>query len=396
MTAFLVFLIAYTLSQFYRSFLAVIAPELATEIGLSAADLGNISATWFWVFALSQFIVGIALDRLGPRRTVPAFMVAAVAGAFLLSRAQSAEACMLANGLIGLGCSPIYMGALYTFGRTQPASRFAYYSAILLGFGSLGNLLGATPLAKASEAIGWRPAFVVIAGVTALAALMVLAFVRDPPRAAPESGTDRAGPISGLVEILSIRALLPLLPITLVSYAVMLAERGLWIGPYFAEVHGLEPVPRGNAVLAMAVAMSLGPLIYGPIDRMVGWHKPVVIVGSLATAGLFLTLALIPGLTVGPATGLLAAIGAVGMTYTSLLAHARRYFPAHLLGRGITSINFLFFAGAGLLQPLSGRLVASMTQQGAAPAEIFSTLHLTFGLLLAGATFIYLFSREEH
>lgn len=44
MLAFLVFLIGYTLSQFYRSFLAVIAPELSAELHLSATDLGNISA----------------------------------------------------------------------------------------------------------------------------------------------------------------------------------------------------------------------------------------------------------------------------------------------------------------------------------------------------------------
>ena len=55
MLLFLVFLLAYTLSQFYRSFLAVIAPGLAAELGLTASDLANVSAAWFAVFALAQF-----------------------------------------------------------------------------------------------------------------------------------------------------------------------------------------------------------------------------------------------------------------------------------------------------------------------------------------------------
>ncbi len=46
MRAFLIFLAAYVLSQFYRSFLAVIAPELAQELGLDAQALGNLQAVW--------------------------------------------------------------------------------------------------------------------------------------------------------------------------------------------------------------------------------------------------------------------------------------------------------------------------------------------------------------
>ena len=112
MTTFVIFLFPYTLSQFYRTFLAVIAPELATELSLRADDLANMSASWFIAFALMQFPIGFALDRFGPRRIVPVLMMAAVAGAVMLSRANTATDCIIANALIGIGCSPIYMGAL--------------------------------------------------------------------------------------------------------------------------------------------------------------------------------------------------------------------------------------------------------------------------------------------
>ena len=44
--AFITFLVAYILSQFYRSFLAVIAPELARELSLDPQALGNLQAWW--------------------------------------------------------------------------------------------------------------------------------------------------------------------------------------------------------------------------------------------------------------------------------------------------------------------------------------------------------------
>ncbi|HEX2509853.1 MAG TPA: MFS transporter, partial [Microvirga sp.] len=88
MLTFLVLLLAYVLSQFFRSFLAIVAGELSADLDLGAADLGAVSAIWFAAFALAQFPVGWALDRFGPRRTLALFMVLAAVGAYRLAQAQ--------------------------------------------------------------------------------------------------------------------------------------------------------------------------------------------------------------------------------------------------------------------------------------------------------------------
>ena len=62
--------VAYVLSQFFRTALAVVAPELAADLGLDPARLGVLSSAWFWAFAAAQLPIGVALDRWGPRRTV--------------------------------------------------------------------------------------------------------------------------------------------------------------------------------------------------------------------------------------------------------------------------------------------------------------------------------------
>ena len=52
----------YIVSQFLRNSIGVIAPNLAAEIGLSAAEIGLLSSTFFFVFAAVQIPVGVVLD----------------------------------------------------------------------------------------------------------------------------------------------------------------------------------------------------------------------------------------------------------------------------------------------------------------------------------------------
>ena len=389
MRAFIIFLAAYVLSQFFRSFLAVIAPELAAELGLDSQALGNLQAFWIAGFVAMQVPVGLALDTLGPRRTVPVLMLAAVAGAVLFAEARSAFDLDLAMALIGIGCSAIYMGAIYVFGRVNRPERFALLCSWLLGIGTAGNLLAASPLALAAEAIGWRGAMLAIAAATAVSALSILLLIEDPPRV---STARPSGFLKGLGDIVTIRQLWPLMPLTAVGYSVVLAERGLWAGPYFASVHGLDPVARGNALLAMAAAMAAGAMIYGPLDRLLGTRKWVVVAGSAATAAGFLVLGLAdPSLVAASLT--MALIGGCGMTYGVLMAHGRSFIPDHLLGRGITLLNVLFIGGAGLLQPVSGALMKNMEALPAAVA--YGRLHLLFGGLLLAGLAIYLAARDR-
>ena len=124
MRIFAALFLAYVLSIFYRSFLSVIADKVMADLAIGPAELGLMSAAWFITFALMQFPVGWALDRVGPRLTVTALMTVGTAGAFLFAFAPNGIIATIAMALIGTGCSPIFMSALYLLARgTAPDGR---------------------------------------------------------------------------------------------------------------------------------------------------------------------------------------------------------------------------------------------------------------------------------
>lgn len=382
-----IFLIAYIFSQFFRSCLAVIAADLTRDLGLGPAELGNLTAIWFVTFSLSQFVIGYLLDVHGPRRTCAYMMLIAVAGAAMFGKATSYAMALTGMGLIGIGCAPILMASLYYFGRKSHPERFPFYTSVMVGIGNLGNLLGAAPLAWAVAAVGWRNSMLVIAGLTALSALSVYLVVDDPPPA--ERTGDKAGnAFTELWEIISLRTIWPCYALTFVSYAVLAAERGLWIGPFLEQVHGFNAIERGNAAFWMALGMALGALSVGPLVPVLGNMKRVALLGSAGAIVAFATLGYMRGLSGSATVVTLFLAGLFGMCYGVIMSHARQFFPEHLLGRGVTFVNFLSIGGAGVALSLSGFFVRDAEARGMSPVDTFSQLHLAFAaIVLAGALY---------
>lgn len=374
----------YILSQFFRSFLTVVVDDLSRDLAIGPKEFGALGAAWFFAFALMQIPVGIWLDRYGPRRTTVAMMALAVIGAVLFAQATSFWSAATGMALIGAGCAPILMGALYFFGRTEEPQRFATLASMFLGVGLLGGLLAAAPLAYVVALIGWRTAFLLMAGVTLASLLLIAVVMRDPPRA------EQAGEAGSMVEafliLLKLPGMVPILMMSLVVTGAVWTERSLWVGPFFAEAHGLAALERSQIALAMGAGMALCALLAGPMAGRLGRPKMVSLTGTLVACSGFLALALWPSAPLPLAILFTVQIGLFGATYAVMVGHARLFLPADVLGRGITLINFLNITGTGLMQYMSGAMVAHWKAEGLAAPAVYANLHMTFGLLmLAGA-----------
>lgn len=381
--------LAYALSQFYRAFLAVLAPALAADLGATAGDLARASGLWFLIFAAMQIPVGSALDRVGPRRTAALlFGLGGGGGALVFALAQGPQHVTLAMALIGIGCSPVLMAAYYIFARVYPPAQFATLAGAIIGLGSLGNLAAAAPMTLLVQAVGWRAAMAGLAAVSALVALLIWRWVRDPERIE----TTQRGSV---LDLLRMPVLWPLFALMFVHYAPSAAIRGLWAGPYAVQVFGATPAELGTVTLVMGLAMIAGNFAYGPLGRLAGSLKRVIFAGNLIGAAALIALSLHVDASLWLSTALLATIGFFGASYGILSGHARRFFPPHLTGRGVTLMNLFGVGGVGIAQVLSGRLYQSaLTETGTAGAP-FARLFLVFGGLVLLGLLPYLFSRER-
>ncbi|SFS89010.1 Major Facilitator Superfamily protein [Sulfitobacter marinus] len=379
--------LGYVLSQFFRAFLAVLTPALRSDIGAGPEDLAFASGLWFFAFAAMQLPVGWALDTVGPRRTAAALLlVGGGGGAAVFALATVPLHIHIAMALIGIGCAPVLMASYYIFAREYPPARFVVLASVMVGIGTFGNLVASYPMAIAAETIGWRASLWGLCAITSLTAIGIWAVVRDP--ATPE-GEARGS----LLAVFKIKALWFIFPIMSVSYAQVGALRGLWIGPYFEDVFGADAHQIGLATLLMGAAMVAGTFAYGPLDRIMGSTKWVVIGGTSLNLLALLGLIFFPASGLILATLLMAAIGFFGATYAVIIAHGRSFLPPQLIGRGMTLLNLCSIGGVGVAQFLSGRAFAASQPAVTAQAPYVVIFTLFAGMMAAGLL-VYLFSRD--
>lgn len=374
----------FLLSQIYRNTNALIAPDLALELGLSPAALGGMGAAFFFAFALMQPPAGILIDRWGPRRAIARMQVFAVGGMAVAAVAQSVEALTVAMVLMGMGASCNLMGSLVVCGRWLPSDRFATMAGVMIALGGIGHVLATAPLAVVIQALGWRGIYLLLAGLVAAAGLLVYLVVRDSPpgRETPEH-TPRGGEsllagLRGTWEVMRSPDMRHIMVMIALGPATLFTLRALWAGPFFADVYGLDAQGRGNALLFMAGGIILGNLIYGPLDRRFDTRKGVVTGGAICLTATLAALALLPAPSLWLAVLLMALIGVFATFDVALFAHARALFPHHFSGRAVTTVNLGLFSGVAMLQFVSGFLVRDAEAHGLPPADAY---RIVFGFL---------------
>jgi MFS family permease len=153
---FLPFACGYFLSYLYRTVNAVMAPNLAADLGLDPSALGLLTSAYFISFASAQLPLGVLLDRFGPRRIEAVLLLFAASGAFLFARGESLAELVIGRALIGFGVSACLMAAFKAFVEWFPRRQLPLINGIQMASGGLGALSATAPVEYAvDDGLAW-------------------------------------------------------------------------------------------------------------------------------------------------------------------------------------------------------------------------------------------------
>jgi len=291
------------------------------------------------------------------------------------------------------------IGSMVVITRWFPPDRFSTMTAFVMSIGLLGNLIATTPLAWATETVGWRSAFAAVVLFTAFATIAVWTIVRDAPPGHPFLDRAPEPPremLRGLVEVLREKRLRPILALNFCNYACTFTVQGLWGGPWLREVHGLSAIAAGNVLLAAVITYQFGMLAFGPLDRLLDTRKWIAVGGSLMTIATLAIMALLPHPPLWVPIGAMLVIGFFSAASTMVMTHGRGIFPDRLIGRGMATINTSVMLGVAVMQTLSGVIIGAFDPlpDGARSEDAYRALFGVLTVVLIVAVAIYSRSQD--
>ena len=347
----------YIVSQFLRNSIGVIAPDLAEQLALSAAEIGLLSSMYFFTFAAVQIPLGMALDRFGPRACLVVGAAITVIGVIVFATAATPGVLILGRALLGLGTAGALVSSLAVYVRSFPPDRFAMLTGLQVGIGTIGTLIATAPLAFSAATIGWRNSFLAVAAFTFLVGMLIAVVVRDNAHSGAGRRETLRESLSGILSVLRTPSVGGLFALNMVSYSSFALIVGLWGGPYLAHIYGMSLEQRGNLLLVPVLTQIVGSMLWGMLDRLISGYRLPVLVGAGATAAALGFLALVGTLTPLGLVLWLAAFGLVAAYGPVLIAHGKSLFPSHQVGRGLTVLNMGSMGGTFLAQAISGFVI---------------------------------------
>ena len=153
---------------------------------------------------------------------------------------------MIGRVLLGLGVALALMAGFKAIVLWFPPQRLALANGWLVMLGALGAVTATAPAELVVQAIGWRGLFAVLAGLSALAALMVLICV--PERTTPGS-TVRSAPAGGVLAIYRDPRFWRVAPLSSIGIGTSWSLQGLWPHRGFATSKGSTAQPWSSISL---------------------------------------------------------------------------------------------------------------------------------------------------
>lgn len=345
----LVFACGYFLSYVLRSVNAAIAPLLATDLNLSAGELGWLTSAYFLAFSAVQIPVGIWLDRHGARRTESSLLLVAALGAVIMATSEALWLLSVGRMLIGMGVSACLMAAYSYFRRCFPAEQQPRLVMYMLIAGTSGALVATQPALLLAEWIGWRPSFGLIAVLLVLSALAIYFFAGDLDRQGTSPGAQKSD--GGFLTLCKHPLMVQAIPPTIFIVGGFGALQTLWAGPWFTGVLGMTPDQASQSLLYLNAMILVAYILMGSLSpRLIKRGISLSTQSLCALIWIPICFAVIV-FWHGPHSWIMWLVLSIMVPAMFLLqTQIALAFPKHIAGRILTTYNLMVFVGAFAVQ----------------------------------------------
>jgi MFS family permease len=358
--------------------LGFVLPVYGKALGASPVEIGLFFSVFFLMLVVLRPIIGAGLDRLGRRPFFIAGVLGYTAAMTAFAFSNQTTGILLARTFQGVASACLWLAAqAITADRSGAGARGQAFGSVTESStqGSiLGTFIGFGLLLPLGILAGWKPLFLVYAGVGLFAALLACRYLKETNPGIPRNEQQPIRWSRTWIMLLLVAA------VTGAAWAML--EPVMMI--FLQERLTTEITDLALATLPSALVWALLPARLGRLADRFG-RKPLMVLGVAAAA---LTSFLIPGLN---SLGALAALWAFQALCYAAGDPAEQALVADLTGGDQRGRAYGLYSMAAGLGAMFGPLVGGWLYQSVGQAAPF----YVNGLVLAACALVLLIFLQE-
>jgi MFS family permease len=388
----------YLVAVAQRTSFGVVGLEATERFHATASAISFFTVLQLLVYAGLQIPVGLLVDRFGSRAMIAGGAVLMGLGQVQLAFAESIPGGVLGRVLVGAGDAMTFISVIRLIPLWFAPARVPLVTQLTGMSGQLGQLFSVLPFALVLHLSGWTPAFLMLAGMSALAVVLVLLLLQDVP-----PGTERPHARQGLKATGASLARAWSQPGTRLGmwshFTIQFSGTVFamtWGYPFLISGQGLDAATVAALMaLYVAAAMAVGPFIGRFVSRHPLRRSTMVLLIAGATATAWAAVLLLPGRApLWLLAGLVVVLAIGGPGSMIGFDFARTFNPAHRIGTATGIVNVGGFIAALVSSFLIGLVLDVLNATGFSQGVLYGlapfrlALSVQFLLLGIGAAAI--------
>ena len=351
------------LFYFFANFQRIAIPGavfdlLQHELSVSAPYVTAFGAIYMYIYAFSQLVIGVLVDRYGGLRVMLTGGIILGIGALLFPITSNLPVMYFSRALVGIGGSTFYLSLIRELRECFSDKNFGIAISVMLCIGYCGGIAANAPFVFCMRYMNWREILVILALVVLLGVVVfaALSFKIKYPEI-NKNVRLRTLPFRLVLHKKHNRNLFSFACCNFgISYAIQAI-----IGKKFLEDFCCMPTSKSALVLsAMAVIAAAFNIINASVCKMCHNHRVMFLKNaSVITFGCLLVICIC--LIMNLRTDFIAIIFfilAANASLTSLLVPVLHLTNRKMMsGTAVSIMNFCFFTMVGLLGTAMGFLL---------------------------------------
>ena len=333
-----------------------IAGNVQTDLGLSVAGMGMLSASFLIVYSLMQLPVGLILDRTDARWVLGLSAIACGLLVYVFAQMDSLWSALAIRACIGGAAAFAFTGAGVLARRWIRPTQFALAMGLIdMSFG-LGAVIGDAGFSMYLEHGTWRTLLEQMSLVGIAIGVLSLLFIRNRPTpgalGAPGSPDKAVTLRQSLAELSRSRQVW----LAMVFYAgtcgTMFSFGGLW-NIRLQEAFGFSTTDSITLNSLLFLGMGITAPIWGWLSDRIGRRKPFLVAGAIGSACMSSVIIFTPWAPYGVVAAVMVVygvfLGTSVLIFAAVCERIKREYSGAAIG--IVNASGCFFGGVLQIAP---------------------------------------------